>query len=265
MNTDDVRAAYLVAYDTQLRTEAETRWAQSVTRLGPLWLCRRPGNGFITYRNLAGMADLNDLVGKALATFATDPDVIEVEWKTRGHDHAPGLADALAAHGFVAGEPESIMIGEAAGLDVPIALPPGVTVRAVTAPEDVRAASLLADEVFDTTPDEAMARTMAARVADDPALQVWAAFAGDEVIGSGRVEGVPGTDFAGLWGGITRPQWRGQGIYRALTAGRARAALAMGHRLLHSDSTAFSRPILERNGLRRVSTTTPYTWRRPAR
>lgn len=141
MNTDDVRAAYLVAYDTQLRTEAETRWAQSVTRLGPLWLCRRPGNGFITYRNLAGMADLNDLVRKALATFATDPDVIEVEWKTRGHDHAPGLADALAAHGFVAGEPESIMIGEAAGLDVPIALPPGVTVRAVTAPEDVRAAS----------------------------------------------------------------------------------------------------------------------------
>ncbi len=53
----------------------------------------------------------------------------------------------------------------------------------------------------------------------------------------------------------------GRGIYRALTAARARAALAMGKRLLHSDSTEFSRPILERAGLVKVSTTTPYEWR----
>ena len=64
------------------------------------------------------------------------------------------------------------------------------------------------------------------------------------------------------WRRPTRPQWRGLGIYRALTAARARSALALGKRLMHSDSTEFSRPILERAGLVKVSTTTPYMWRR---
>ena len=68
---------------------------------------------------------------------------------------------------------------------------------------------------------------------------------------------------AGLWGGATREQWRGRGIYRALTAARARAALALGKTLVNSDSTEYSRPILERSGLVKVSTTTPYEWRRP--
>jgi hypothetical protein len=53
----------------------------------------------------------------------------------------------------------------------------------------------------------------------------------------------------------------GRGIYRALTAARARSALALGKRLMHSDSTEFFRPILERAGLVKVSATTPYTWR----
>jgi hypothetical protein len=52
-----------------------------------------------------------------------------------------------------------------------------------------------------------------------------------------------------LWGGATNPEWRGKGIYRALTAARASAAVATGVRYLHSDCTAMSRPILERSGL----------------
>ena len=72
-----------------------------------------------------------------------------------------------------------------------------------------------------------------------------------------------GTEFAGIWGGSTLPEWRGQGIYRALTAARARAALAEGVRYINSDCTAMSRPILERSGLVAVTTTTPYVWRRP--
>jgi hypothetical protein len=36
----------------------------------------------------------------------------------------------------------------------------------------------------------------------------------------------------------------------------------MGKTLIHSDSTEYSRPILERSGLVKVSTTTPYNWQR---
>ena len=72
----------------------------------------------------------------------------------------------------------------------------------------------------------------------------------------------PADDFVALLGGATLPQWRGRGLYRALTAARARSALAMGKTLIQSDSTEFSRPILERAGLVKVSTTTPYEWHR---
>ncbi|MGA8846401.1 MAG: hypothetical protein WB471_07290, partial [Nocardioides sp.] len=83
-------------------------------------------------------------------------------------------------------------------------------------------------------------------------------FAG--LVSAGRLEVVPGTDFAGLWGGATLPQWRGRGIYRALTAARAGSASARGVRWLQSDCTPMSRPILERSGLVAVTTSTPYVW-----
>jgi GNAT superfamily N-acetyltransferase len=92
-------------------------------------------------------------------------------------------------------------------------------------------------------------------------MELWVAEAEDEMVAAGRLEPVAGTQFAGLWGGATLPSWRGRGIYRALTAARARSALDAGFTLVNSDSTAFSRPILERSGLVAVSTTTPYHWR----
>jgi predicted GNAT family acetyltransferase len=93
-------------------------------------------------------------------------------------------------------------------------------------------------------------------------MELWVAEHQGSMVSAGRLEPVPDTEFAGIWGGATRAEWRGQGIYRAVTAARARAALARGKTLIHSDSTEYSRPILERYGLLRVSTTTPYRWRR---
>lgn len=92
--------------------------------------------------------------------------------------------------------------------------------------------------------------------------QFWVAQVAQRVVSAGRISRVADTEFAGLWGGATAPEWRGKGIYRALTAARARAAIADGVRYLHSDCTAMSRPILERSGLEAVTTTTPYRWRR---
>ena len=71
-----------------------------------------------------------------------------------------------------------------------------------------------------------------------------------------------GTDFAGLWGGATHPDWRGRGLYRALTAARARHAHGLGVRFLYVEWSPMSQPILERSGLSRITTTTPYVWQR---
>jgi hypothetical protein len=256
----------LAAYDSQLRTDAETAGAIAVTRQGPLYLVTfGGGRGFITYRDLGGAKaeTIGRLVTEALAHFAADTAISQVEWKTRGHDHAPGLPEALLANGFVPDEPESIMIGEARALAVDIPLPDGVTLRRITAEADVRACTAMQDSVFPHPASEAMVQTILKRLADSDLTEQWVAEAEGTIVSAGRLDAVPGTDFAGIWGGATRPEWRGRGIYRALTAQRARSALRMGKTYINSDSTEYSRPILERSGLVKVSTTTPYNWRRP--
>jgi predicted GNAT family acetyltransferase len=198
----------------------------------------------------------------ALAHYQVDGEISRVEWKTRGHDHAPGLHEALLENGFVAGESESIMIGEARLLAVDVPLPDGVILRRVTEEADVRAMSAMQDEVFGGPVNDDRANTVLRRLARNDGMQLWVAEAEGRIVSAGRLQPVPGTNFAGIWGGATRAEWRGRGIYRALTAARARSALGMGKRLIHSDSTEYSRPILERSGLVKVSTTTPYHWQR---
>ncbi len=256
---------YLAAYDQQLRTDAETPSAIAVERLGPLRLVTfEGGRGFVTYQDLDG-ADVETIarwVAEALAVYRADPAIARVEWKTRGHDHAPGLHGALLANGFEPDETEAIMIGPAGVLSGEVELPPGVGLRRVTEEQDIRAMSAMQDEVFGSPPSDGNAEAVLRRAARGDGMELWVAEHRGVIVSAGRLEPVPGTDFAGIWGGATREQWRGRGIYRAVTAARARAALALGKTLIHSDSTDYSRPILERYGLLRVSTTTPYRWRR---
>ncbi len=258
-------AALLRAYDDQLRTAAETLGALTVTRLGPIWMATFPGGrGFVSYRDLDGAdaATIRQWVAAALRHFAADPSVVDVEWKTRGHDIAPGLHEALLDHGFVPGDPESVMMGPAEELAGEVPLPAGVTLRRVTDEADVRAVSAMTDEAFGDPVSTRRADDLVSRLSGEDGVELWVAEADGAMVSAGRLEPVPGTDVAGVWGGATLPAWRGRGIYRALTAVRARSALRLGKTLLHSDSTELSRPILERSGLVQVTTTTPYEWTR---
>ncbi|MDT0264375.1 hypothetical protein RM423_23735, partial [Jatrophihabitans sp. DSM 44399] len=153
----------LAAYDEQLRTDAETPSAIAVSRQGPLYLVTFPGGrGFITYQNLAGAnADtISRLVPQALAHYRANPDIVRVEWKTRGHDVAPSLHETLVDNRFIPDEQESIMVGETQLLAVDVALPKGVTLRTVTAESDVRAMSAMVDEVFGDPASDEMAEAL---------------------------------------------------------------------------------------------------------
>jgi len=233
--------------------------------MGPLRLVRfAGGRGFVTYRDLGGAdrAAMERLVEEAVAHYREDPSVRRVEWKTRAHDHAPGLHEALVRNGFEPEEPESIMIGEARLLAVDVALPHGVELRRITAEEDVRAMAAMQAEAFGDSVAEENIEALLKRLGPEDGTQLWVAEAEGAIVSAGRLEPVHETEFAGIWGGATRPEWRRRGIYRALTAARARSALSLGKTLIQSDSTEYSRPILERAGLVKVSTTTPYIWRR---
>ncbi len=257
----------LEAYDAQLRREAEVLTATEVTHDGPLVRGRFEWGGFVSYRDLDGLTGpaLDALIQRTIAYFRDDTDVTEFEWKTRGHDAPADLGERLLAAGFRADPQETVMIGEATALAVPVEIPAEVSLRRL----DPTAASFTDDA-------HRMATMQAAAFGDGPTgddlivrlvqpeglAEAWVAEVGGEVVSAGRLEVVPGTEFAGLWGGATLEQWRGRGIYRALVAARAFSAIERGVRYLQSDCTEMSRPILERSGLERVTTTTPFVWQR---
>ncbi|WP_122816616.1 GNAT family N-acetyltransferase [Nocardioides pantholopis] len=255
------QAPLLADYDSQLRTDAEMAGATALTRLGPLHLGTFDGaRGHVSYRDLDG-ADAEQVrawVGETLAHYRRHGVVRDLEWKTRGHDHAPGLHEALVTHGFEPGEPESVMVGETRRLAVDAEPPAGVALRRVSDEADVRAMCAMQDEVFGPEVSGDTVEGLLRRLREADTTELWVAEAAGAVVAAGRLEVVEHSAFAGLWGGATLPGWRGRGIYRALTAVRSRSALARGRTLLHSDCTEDSRPILERSGMVRVSTTTPY-------
>ena len=102
-------ATLLGAYDEHLRGPVELAGATDVATDGPLYRGRFSDTGFVTHRRLAPGADLPALVARTIAHFAAT-DVVEFEWKTRGHD-LPGLAPLLRAHGLVPGPEETLMVG----------------------------------------------------------------------------------------------------------------------------------------------------------
>lgn len=161
-----------------------------------------------------------------------------VEWKYYSHD-GPALRERLVAAGLEPDDEETVVVAEAASIPPP---PQDVELRIVDE-EFVDLAARVFGNRFDL-PEKAVA--------------VVAVVDGQPVSG-GRVDFEEDVEFAGLFGGITLPEYRGRGLYRATVAKRAELARERGYRWLYSDALPTSRPILERLGFVRLTTTTPFT------
>lgn len=181
-----------------------------------------------------------------------------VEWKLYGHDAPADLGRRLEAVGFVPEEPETLVVLDLGGALPPPVDPDGVTIERVVDPVRFGAIDDLMAAVYGSD-DDWRSEVLGAELAAAPErLSVYLAMADGHCVSAGWVRFHPGTGFADLWGGATRPHWRGRGIYRALVAKRAAEATARGFRFLTVDASAESRPILERLGFRALTTTTPY-------
>ncbi|MFJ5309344.1 GNAT family N-acetyltransferase [Streptomyces sp. NPDC088350] len=184
----------------------------------------------------------------------------DFEWKLYGHDLPTDLGQRLTAAGFTPEPQETLMVGEITELTLDAQLPDGIRLLPVT---DRAAVDLVADvheKAFGTDSTRLRAHLLAQLAAHPDTVVAVLALAGDEPVSAARMELVPGTRFAGLWGGGTVEEWRGRGIYRALVAHRARIAADRGYRYLQVDASDQSRPILERLGLAALTTTTPYVY-----
>ncbi|MFC5218588.1 GNAT family N-acetyltransferase [Streptomyces coerulescens] len=184
----------------------------------------------------------------------------EFEWKLYGHDLPVDLGQRLRTAGFVSQPEETLMIAEVADLDLDAEPPAGIRVLPVTDSAGVDLVARVHEEAFGTDGSRLRHQLLAQLTADADTVVAVVALAGDTPVSAARMELVPGTRFAGLWGGGTAEDWRGRGIYRALVAHRARAAVNRGYRYLQVDAMSTSRPILERLGFEPLTTTTPYVY-----
>jgi GNAT superfamily N-acetyltransferase len=258
--------ALRMAYDAQTRRRvpAVQPAGDSYELIGPLLRITGQYRGFIETAGDVGLRgpELDALIREQRDFFARRGEA--VEWKTRAHDEPADLPQRLIAAGFHPEEAETVMIGLADQMVSGPALPDGVTLRQVTDRADFERIAAMHTEVW-AADWSWLATDLESRMTADPwAITVFAADAGAEVVAAGWVVFMSGTEFAGLWGGSTRQEWRGRGIYRALVAARARLASSRGFRYLQVDASANSAPILIRLGFVPVTVTTPYVWTPPA-
>jgi len=257
----DQRAA-LTLYDEQVRRNphpadpgARVEREPQLTRV----VCEPGGWAGVCWSALEGQ-DVDRVIAEQISRFADFP--AEWEWKHYSYDGPPELPDRLLAHGFRAGEPETLLAAEIAELKLEVELPPGVELELIHDAQGAEALVRMQDEVFGSG-RPGMAEALAAGIlSDPPAAAGLAAIAGGRPIAGGRVEFEPYCDFAGLWGGATVPQWRGQGIFRALVAWGVGLAAERGYRYVQVDAAPTSRPILERMGFLELAVTTPFTYER---
>ena len=242
--------AVLAAFDDQIRRHP----SGPVERDGHIVRTVSPGGGWngVTWSDLRS-ADVDAVVAAQVARYAEAGCAFE--WKLYSYDQPPDLPQRLAAAGLVAEPQESLMFAEVDDLAPGAALPDGVMLVPVTDVQGVDRLVRLHDEVFggDHT---ALGREVFAGLGGR--VEAVLAVADGRVIAGGRVELNPGSDFAGLWGGGTVPDWRGRGVFRALVAHRAAIARERGYRWLQVDALPTSRPILERLGFVQLATTTPF-------
>ncbi|MER5800948.1 MULTISPECIES: GNAT family N-acetyltransferase [Streptomyces] len=184
----------------------------------------------------------------------------EFEWKLYGHDKPEDLGKRLRAAGFVAQPEETLMIAELGDLALDAQPPEGVRLLPVTDRAGVDLVADVHEQAFGTDSTRMRHQLLAQLTGDEDNVVAVVALAGDVPVSAARMELVPGTRFAGLWGGGTIDSWRRRGIYRALVAHRARVAAERGYRYVQVDATSQSRPVLARLGFEPLTTTTPYVY-----
>lgn len=258
------RRRLLRAYDRQLRGPSAhlNSPGVQVTAEGPLVVAvMEDGSGMVMATGLAGLgeSEWRRLVSAEVEFFSRLGRPFE--WKTWSHDHPRSFLEVLADFGFRREAEETVLVGASADIARHHAgLTSSARLRPLTPGKDfVRLGEQLSVAFGEDQTDHAAACEAAARALPDHVFVLGVEVAG-ELVATGRLELMAGTDFGTLWGGSVVPRWRHQGMYRALVVQRARLAAARGFSLLQVDALPTSRPILERLGLVAVCTTTPYRW-----
>lgn len=184
------------------------------------------------------------------------------EWKTYDHDTPPDLQARLAAHGLEGDEREGLLVLDLADCPPVYLQPVTADVRKIGI-EQVRDVTAVLTAVYDENYDW-LEKQLRQNLADQPDYwSIYVAYVDNQPACVAWINFPTNSQFAGLWGGATRVEYRNRGVYTTVVAARAQEALQRGYRFLMVDASDMSRPILLKRGFKLLTYTTPFTWKNP--
>ncbi len=259
MERDDsaAAAAILAAYDRERREVDVPGFRREQSGSAVLHFPLSGSEGLVSYSH-HGDDEIEGAIRRVIGEF--ERVRCAFEWKVHDHDSPPDLRGRLEAAGFRIEEAEALMI-------LPVAEAGALCedwrhVRVDRVRDEAGIADFVA-VALEVWPKRSWLDWIERELRDHhEGLTAYVAYEGALPVACARATFPAGGRFVGLWGGATRRAHRGRGFYRALVAARARDAAERGFDHLCVDALPTSRPILERAGFRRFSTTYPCRWTR---
>ncbi len=182
------------------------------------------------------------------------------EWKVYDHDRPADLRERLLRHGFIADEPDTIMVLDLQRPSESLLRPLEADVRRLTDPRQLDDVVAILEGVYETSFGWVYPQ-LGGDMAIPGYLSVYVAYVDGAPASAAWIYFYPDSSFAGLWGGSTLARYRRLGLYGTLLAARVQEALQRGARYLTIDASEMSRPIVNRHGFRLLARAHGCQWR----
>ncbi|NHZ71926.1 MAG: N-acetyltransferase [Aquificales bacterium] len=254
------RAALLALYDQEQRYEtAVPGFRRDVVGSVVRYVDERPldDTNFVLYSQLTP-ANADTIIQEQIEYFRENGR--SFEWKLYDHDTPPDLRKRLVAHGFTIGEEEAIMALDLTQAPTALRQPVSAEVRRLTDPAEVAHVVEIEEAVWGGD-RSSWGERLAGEMREVPDyLSIYVAYADGDPACAGWLNFSPNSQFASLWGGSTKAEYRNQGLYTAVLAARVQEASQRGYRFLTIDASPMSRPIVAKHGFQLLTLAYECVW-----
>jgi GNAT superfamily N-acetyltransferase len=216
-----------------------------------------PGMNMVLYSRLHE-ATLDAAIEEQIAYFRSMPQPFE--WVVYDHDQPPALRERLVAHGFAPNDPAALMVLDLHAPPPALLEPAAAELRQITSRDELEDVIAIEEQVWGGS-FAWMRKRMGDHLQIPGYLSIFVADAEQRPACAGWTYFYPNSQFAGLWGGSTLPEYRKRGLYTAVLAARVQEAIARGYRFLTIEAGPMSRPIVAAHGFQPLATTWSYGWK----
>lgn len=251
MDIEQVRALY----NRQLRCELHMGgYVREETADVVRYVSQLGEKGYILWSNLKPQG-LTQAIRREAAYFAEMNQAFE--WKVYDYDEPACLQDALVQEGFAADDPEAVMVLQLHD-GHSLLNPTAIQVQELTDERGIHDIIGLEEDIWQVSFKQLGDRLIRDKLKDPAMLHLYGVYQEGQIVSAAWMYIEPQSSFVSLWGGSTRPGYRGIGCYTALLAARAKQAVQSGRSFLTVDASPMSRPILSKCGFAVIGQSSGY-------